>query len=502
MNNATSNAFTMNGIFYIFDRQNYLQYDGTTVQAVEPYVPATRISSAPDGTGGVTNQQHNLIGAGFENWFSGDGVATVYTLTLGNLDATAIVASTDGGTTYDKVETTDFTVNRTTGDVTWIAAQGSGTNNVRIRAFRTVSGNADKIKKSAGHHAFGGANDTHVWVWNEHRLYRCDTLRPNYFPENDFQPVGTENEDIMGMVTQYNTAVIYKTYSIWLLSVEDNGTTISYPVRPLNGSVGCQAPGSIQILNNNAVSFTDTGIYELVASNVRDERNVDQQSRRVDDRLLREPNRSTAVSVDTGNTYLLCINQRAYVWDYQQPQQDQTQRGEWYYWTNIPASCFYQEGTDLYMGDNLTGLIHRFTTTDDGNDQYADDGAAIEAFWRSRIEYLGQPERRKTIKNVWVTIQPYSRTSASISYYDESGGSGAFTELGGLKLSIFSYDSFRYSDFSYNTSTIPQTGRFKAKIKKVQTFQVEVSNNLIYERLGVLSMQWEYDYKSKVKQRR
>jgi hypothetical protein len=496
MNNAKSSAFTMNGIGYILDGANYLQYNGVTVSVVDPYIPATRISAAPDGTGGVANEDHNLIGAGFENWFTGNAT-TVYTLTQKVLDATAVVASIDFGVTYNKVEGTDFTVNRTTGVVTFTGAPPSTTdaNNVRIRAFKTVAGNANKIKQAKGHFLFGGSNDTRVFFWNGHTLYRSGVYRPNYVPENGFQQIGTESEDIMGMALQYDTAVIYKTYSIWNMQFNDNGTTITFPVRPLNDSVGAQAADSIKVINNNAVAVTDTGVYELVGGQVRDERNVSLQSKRIDKLLLRESNLENAVSVDTGHMYMIAINNNVYVWDYDQPQQDKTQKGEWYKWTNIPASCFYTEGTSLYMGDNAIGMVYRFTNSND-LDQYADNGMAIDAYWRSKIEYLGTPERLKTVKNVWVTIQPYSKTSAEIYYYDETNIAQL---LGTTGLSLFDYATFSYISFSYVTSSIPQTTQYKAKVKKVNTFQIEIRNNKLNERLGILSTEWEYDYKTKVK---
>lgn len=498
MNNAKSSAFTMNGICYILDGANYLQYDGTTVTIVDPYIPVTRISAAPDGTGGVSNEDHNLIGAGFENWFSGDGLAVIYTLTQSNLDATAVVASTDFGVNYNKVEGTDFTVNRATGVVTFTVAPADTTdaNNVRIRAFKTVAGNANKIKQSKGHFLFGGTNDTRVFVWNGHTLYRSNVYRPHYFPENNFQQIGTESEDIMGMALQYDTAVIYKAYSIWNMQFYDNGTSVTFPVRPLNDSVGAQAADSIQVVNNNVVALTDTGVYELVGGQVRDERNVSLQSKRVDSLLLNESNLEDAVSVDTGHMYLLAINNTGYVWDYDQPQQDDTQKGEWYKWTNLPAGCFYVEETSIYMGHNENGIVYRFTDSSDTVDQYADDGQAIEAYWRSKIEYLKMTERLKTIKNVWITIQPYSKTSAEIYYYDETNIAQLLGETG---LSLFDYRTFSYDSYSYITSSIPKTARYKAKVKKVSTFQIEVRNNKINERLGVLSMQWEYDYKTYVK---
>jgi hypothetical protein len=70
----------------------------------------------------------------YVNGFSGNGTTTTFNLSAPNLDATAVTAKVDG---VDKVETTDFTVNRTTGSITFITAPATGTQNIVVTFYKT-----------------------------------------------------------------------------------------------------------------------------------------------------------------------------------------------------------------------------------------------------------------------------------------------------------------------------------------------------------------------------
>lgn len=150
--------FSMNDKCYILDGINYFEFDGTTVSEVTPYIPTISISKDPTG-GGTSYEDFNLLGSGFKDSFSSDGAATVYQLSrkyLDNTEITAMVAN------VVKVENTDFTVDRTTGQVTFNTASPTGTNNVIITAYKTQIGFADRIKKCQFHVIFGGSNDSRV----------------------------------------------------------------------------------------------------------------------------------------------------------------------------------------------------------------------------------------------------------------------------------------------------------------------------------------------------
>lgn len=88
-----------------------------------------------------------------ESFYVGDktAAATVFQLSLENLDTTPVTAKVlqADGSFVDKVETTDFTVNRTSGTVTFVAAPGKspleGADNVYITASKDRSESRSRI---------------------------------------------------------------------------------------------------------------------------------------------------------------------------------------------------------------------------------------------------------------------------------------------------------------------------------------------------------------------
>lgn len=477
-NTGMSHSFTMGNNLYIMDGTNYITFDGTTAVAVVGYVPLLRVATPPSG-GGTALESKNLLTGTFRQSFSGDGTATVYQLTLNNLDATPVVASIDSGITFDKVEMTHFTVNRVTGTLTWLTAPPSGTDNVVVQATQTVSTDTDRIKKATGHFIFSNR----VFVWNGNNLYASDTYNAAYFPLSLFNRIGRENEAITGAVVQYDTAIVYKTRSIYGMTYFDDGQRVSFPIKQVNDAIGCSAPQTLQMINNNAVGLTDTGLYELVGGVVKDERNVATQSKRINDILLSEENLDDAISIDFSNRYYLALNGRVYLWDYSLPT-EAGQRGEWYLWNSIPASTLYQNDQVLYFGSNTDGILYKFADPDDPTG-YNDDGVAIQAYWKSKLEDFGAAELYKTVKKLYYTMKPYTSTAVRVFFIDEDGMT---QELGRDGLSLFSYENWSYKNFSYVMSRNPREFVYKIKAKKITHLQIVFTNGDINERFGVIGI--------------
>jgi hypothetical protein len=484
-NTGMSHAFTMGDNLYIMDGTNYLIFNGTAVTPVTGYVPLLRVATPPTG-GGTALESKNLLTGTFRQSFSGNATATVYTLTLNNLDASPVTASIDSGLTFNKVETTHFTVNRTLGTVTWITAPPSGVDNVVIQATQTVSSDTDRIKKSVGHFIYSNR----VFVYNGNNLYASDTYNPAYFPLALFNRIGRENESITGAVVQYDTAIVYKARSIYGMTLFDDGVRISFPIKQINDAIGCGAQSTLQVINNNGVGLTDTGLYELVGGVVKDERNVATQSRRINDLLLNEANLDSAISIDYDNRYYLALNNKVYLWDYALPT-DGGQRGEWYLWDNIPASCFYQNNQVLYFGSNAEGLLYKFSDPDDGAG-YNDDGALINAYWKSKLEDFGASELYKTVKKLYYAMKPYTSTAVQVFFIDEDGMT---QELGTDGLSLFSYENWNYDNFSYVSSRNPKEYTYKIKAKKITHLQIEFRNGNLNERFGILALEMTFSIK-------
>ena len=80
--NAKTFFFAYNGILYLLNGSQYLQWDGSTMKAVAPYIPQVSINRKPDGSQSTVNESWNMIGAGFKDSFNGDGTTKIYKLSL------------------------------------------------------------------------------------------------------------------------------------------------------------------------------------------------------------------------------------------------------------------------------------------------------------------------------------------------------------------------------------------------------------------------------------
>jgi hypothetical protein len=483
--NQRVNFFTMNDKCYVMDGTNYLVYDGTTVSAVTPYIPIISISKVPAG-GGEPYEDFNLLGAGFKDSFSADGTATVYQLSLTNLDATTVTATVDG---VAKVEGTDFTVDRALGKVTFSAAPPTGTNNVVITAYKTQAGFADRIKKCRFHVMFGGSNDTRVFVSGNPNMpdyvWRSGLYDPTYFPENGFYKFP---EKVKGFAKQYDYLVVERENGKHQVTFQlDAEGFATFPSKPINDQVGTLATNSIQIIENNPVSLSKSGVYMLTASNVRDERNVSHISEAIDTKLLREPNLENAVSVEFDKKYWLAVNGNVYIFDYVIK--------EWYLYDNIKANCFLERNGDLYFGSSETGLIYRFKRETEPA-PFNDDGVAINAYWKSKHFTFGADELRKLVEKVFFSLKPMTRTSADLYYVSNKKESGLVKTS---RMDLLDFRNIDFNNWTFILSPFPQEAMAKIKAKKITHFQLVIKNEKLDEGLGLLSIGIKYRYQSAVK---
>lgn len=486
--NARLEAFFMGGKMYFMNGTDYFSYDGSATANITPYIPTLFISKTPGDGGGTPFEDFNLLGAGFKESFSGDGVAKVFKLSLTNLDSTPITGTVDN---QPMVEGTNFTADRVTGTITFNGIPAKGTNNITVTAYKTQANLPNMIKNCRFNVLYGGSNDTRVFVSGnpnyKNRIWRSDLHNPAYFPENGFYQIGADNEAITGFSKQYDTLIIEKERSKATITytLAENGLS-SFPSKPLNDQIGTTAPKSIQIIENNPVSLTRTGVHMLVQSNVRDERNVQHISSNVDARLLAETNLEAAISVDFQRKYWLAINGRVYIYDYA--------IGEWYIYDNIPATCFIIYENNLYFGTN-NGLVYRFSSENESN-PYMDDTTPINAYWTSKYMSFEAEHLKKNVDRIFFSIRPAAQTSVDV-YYETNK---KISELIKTKSAgRFSFLELSFPYFSFNRSVFPQPFAVRFKAKKITHFQLRLVNNKPYESLGLLSLAIKFSYGSQVK---
>ncbi|WP_368658677.1 hypothetical protein AB3Z07_05095 [Metabacillus halosaccharovorans] len=483
--------FVVGTDLFIMDGVKIMFYSGAIHAdlSANAYIPTITISNLPVG-GGEPYEDFNLIGNGFSELYSGDGISTEYQLSLKGLDNILVEAVIDGSSS-SIMEGNGLTVNRETGKVTFTTAPTKGTNNVKITAFKSFPEFVSRIYNCTQSVLYGGANDTRVFLTGNpdfpNYIWRSGLYEPTYFPENGFYKVGDDNEKVMGFSKQYDTLIIEKEFSKWNMQFELNEGVPSFPIKPLNNNVGTIAKQSVQLVDNSPISLSKNGVYILVSSNVRDERNVQHVSEVVDRRLLNESNLDKAISIDYNKKYWLALNGRVYIYDYQ--------INEWFMYDNIHPSCFLEKDGYLYFGSNTDGLVYRFKKSTE-SDAYNDDGQAINAYWYSKLINFGAFERNKLVKRIFYSLLPGARTSCNLYIRTDKKGERLIDTH---RMDSFGFWLFDFSKFSFETSDIPQSIAKKIKEKKITHFQLKVENKELDESLGINSIGLKHAYQNEVK---
>lgn len=475
---ADMKSFFMNNKQYFLDGTNYLQFDGTTVTKVEDnaYVPTLTMGRSPVG-GGSAFEAFNLLTPNFKDSFSAT-TATAYTLSLSGLDATPVKAWLNGTLL---VETTNFTVNRTTGVVTLLVAPTApGTNNLVIQAAKTIATNADKIKNCKFFVVFGGSNDTRIFMSGNPNFknwdFRSGLLDPSYFPDTGFTKVGSDVTAIKGYSKQYSSCVIFKEDSnedstIYMRSYQLNSDgTVTFPIVQGNAGIGVKASNSIQIVEDSPLFLSNKGVYKYTGGSVKDEMSMKRMSDYVEPNILNELNPQLATSFDYDGKYGICFpSGNVYVFDYKNKFADgDTIKYEAYVWDGIYANSFLEVNSTLYFCDSRKGLVYKFKKpTDELLFEY--DGVAYESYWYGKIFSFEADNYKKLVERVDLVLSPsYTRNSCEL-YIKTNKKEETFIKE--YRLVIFDFNDIDFGDFDFLLSSLPQPYGKKVKAKKIIYFQ-------------------------------
>lgn len=502
--NAKAKIFMFNNKIYLINGTNYVVYDGTTAQNVTniAYIPNVLQNCKPDGTNGSANEQWNLLSAGFNIKFNADGTSTAYKLGSDgngnafytNLDATTTTCTVNGVT---KVEGTDYTVNRTTGVFTFNVAPTSGQNNVVITAYKTQTGYANYILNCNIFNLFGGDNDTRLFLAGNpnypNRRYHSYAFNPTYFPQNNYEDIGSSQTAIIGFSKKYTEQIIFKQHnssetSIWHSSYYTDGNgNVTFPVYPQNHNIGCNASDTIIDIENNPTWLDSImGVYQLVSTFVITRYDVQRISDKINQSLLSELNLNTAIGFLHKYRYGICVNGNCYVYDYR--------LGIWYgRWANINASCFFVVNGNLYFGSNSIGMIYQFST------QTNDDGVAIQSYLTTKYLNFGVNEYKKLLSRVFYTLKPSAKASVTVSFITNLNTIPTTLSSTATRRNLFSYNLIDYSQMTYATSTFPQESMKKVRAKKIVWVQFTYTNNNLNETMGLLSFGYQWMQQNIVK---
>lgn len=483
------------------------------------YVPTIIISRNPTG-GGTTLEPINLIGRKFKESFLGTEEDKIYQLTTDNLDEDTVevrvlekqAETEDAKDTWkDLAEGKDFTVDRTTGKVTFTTAPGkspvSGMDNIEITAAKTRDGYADKINQCRIMTLFGvnGAIDRIFVSGNPefpNQDWYCQIKDAFYWGDLWYSVLGQDGSAVVGYSVINDRLAAHKSMAeegrnIILrrgdLDDEDNATF------PIIGSLmgrGALGEYAFGYLGSEPLFLTDLGVYAITATDITGEKYSQNRSFYINKQLTEEKNLAGAfgfvwrdlylLSMGTGTVYVLDGLQRTYERDspYSNFQY------ECYVWDNVPARVFWEDEEGRLCFGTEAGTTYRFFDNVSSQKSYNDDGAAIKARWDLPDLSGKNFYRNKTFRYLSVLLAAAIATSVAV--YARRKGIWYLIYESGAKAMYFDFTHINWERINFSSDNTPRTLGKKIKVKKVDKAGFSLRNEAYNEPFGLFKIALEY----------
>ena len=502
------------GKLYILDGKKLLcygEFDSVyTVKTVESiaYVPIVMINRTPTG-GGTAYKPINLIGRFFTDRFKGEASTTTYQLSADSLDSDKVVVKllNSSGDWVTKTETTHFTVNRTTGVVTFITAPGvspiSGYDNIEITAAKTRTGYAEKINKCKTSILYGvnGSADRLFVTGNpDYKNYDwySEMDDPTYFGDTWYGTIGQDSSGIVGysivgdyLAAHKNEGEDGRNVIMRYGTASENGEAL-FTIK--NSIQGVGAVGSFNFAYLNEPIFaTKLGLYAITAQDITGEKYSQNRSFYIN-KALKDEDLSDSFAFVYKDFYFIATKKTIYLLDglqksYERNAPYSSFQYECYYF-NIPnVRVMYEENDTLCFG-TTGGQIMAFYTDTQAQESYNDNGVAIPARWDlpdldGKSFYMN-----KTFRYMSVRIASAIATGLEIWVQKRGIWAKLFDAVARARYFDFSYIDFGKINFSSDAT--PRTIGSKIKVKKVDKARFSLRNEAINEPFGIYNIAFEY----------
>lgn len=462
---APASFFGFGGKVYLLNGHEYLGWDGSTsasFQTVEGYVPTLRTASEPSGKGQILENVNRLTGKRKVK-FSPDGAAKDFVLGETDVDQVVSVEGTS----------ISYTLNKSTGVVTFSSAPPKGTNTVTI-TYRKGNGSREDVTKMRFAEFYNGAADTRVFLYGDgtnKTIYSgmdIDSQSPTaeYFPDLYEAAVGDENTPITAMVRHYARMMIFKTGSAWSMDYSTmtnalNAVSAVFFVLPVNRQLGNEAPGQARLLENNPLTLAEQNIYQWKAGTTGGNITADtRNASRISDRV-----RSTLAGFDLSKTvtfnrlreseFWFLYGGKALILNYA--------ANAWYVYDNCPFLACLEISGEVYGFTEAGEVRHvsRQYRSDNGGEIYARADTGSMDFDRDwLLKYSPQ---------IFVAIQPESgaRIDVTVETDRRSDYPKKLVSAG-----LAGFDHVDFGHFSFGTNRKPKVRRVKMKVKKATFYKL------------------------------
>jgi hypothetical protein len=390
LNEAVSNAFVYEDVWYFKDGAHYLQYDGIEIHDVVGFIPTTTIARKPMG-GGTVYQDVNMLSPFRKNSFLADGGSFDFFLDVKSIDNDFVPKVTVNG---EEVDSAQYTVDYIEGKITFTskapdAPLTDGQDNVLIEFKKTIPGYSDNILKSTilqvfdNRVFFSGNRDYPNVVWH------CSLNDPSYCSDLDYYREGMDTAQINGLVAGNNALWVFREPSEANTTVFYHTPTLDeeygkiYPSTHSSVTTGCI--GKAINFNDDIIFFSDRGM-EGINGDVTTEQVVAHRSSLVDRKLTGEEGYRDMLLDEWEGYLLVFIGNRVYLADSRAMfQNDNHMEYEWFYWEmEKEVTCTKVMDGVLYLG------------TGDGVYTLTDTTANLESWWTTPLDKFKYPHKLKT----------------------------------------------------------------------------------------------------------
>jgi hypothetical protein len=444
----------------------------------------------------------------------------LYHLPQTNLDADSPVRVTVGIATdpytMELAKDTHFSVDYAAGTVNFgggsqpFGPQMPGTNNVWITAHKDVPGGREKITGCTVALRFGGeaagmTGGTRVFVMGNpkypYHLWRSDlgmhvSAGMAYFPDTSEEVLDQNSDAITAAAKMGEQLIVFKENSVFAIGYSYDGKDAYYPVRECNSAIGCDMPGSVQLIDNRLVfAHSRSGVHMLVSSDNALENIIKPISANINALLLREPDIKSACSCDFDRYYWLKAGGHIYLWDYDTTpyynysDYDKAQkRLAWYRFDNINAAVFCPLESSLYYG-SPNGIVRLYRG-------HNDFGQAMNAYFKSKAFDLGSPNELKTFVSLYPGFSADGNIFVKVTVANEKTDNYKSWEK---DIRSFDWRTFNLGAFTWHRIKFAQVYEMRLNMRMATFLQVKMSGNALDRGVGLSSLRITYYRNRKVR---
>ena len=522
------------GLFIVYSQKlyyltttNFFEYKNNEFSAIVPTVPTFMINCSPNGDEGTPSviDDLNILGNKAEWVFNADGTTRVYKLenydTEGfiNWSVKPIITVEDR-----KLQDNEYSVQSGAKTVTFTTAPVKGEMNV-VMTF-TLTTDYTQVKgellSCKYYETFGGANNSRLFLGGcgNSKYFYSGPYDIAYWPESGWAKLGNTEDDITGFGKQYNVLIVFKPREIYsIVSYEstnsDGEKEELFRSQVVNPRVGCDAPYSVQLINNLLTWFNSReGICTLVSTNIQDERNVRMLSRNIDKTnhfgvtgiLDTGENPLNVQSIDYDNKYFLAFptSGKCYVWDYEISPYHYSASGEtpvrtlaYFLFDHFYVQQFMRAGKDLtYLNahsafeTDLIKLNDSFADLDFNEDGNHD---AIECYYMTPFLQFNAVEYLKNVKNIYVQTRGDTSSVIDMYYYTEDNPTGrGEMESESIRIGGKLWAHFQWYNFQWLMVSWANTFRRKCNLKKIQMASFFFTNNEVDRDMSITHIGLQY----------